>query len=378
MPNADPFYVIGRIYDAALDPDLWSDVIGDIAALTGRRQGCMETIDYRTKAHRLLGHAGYDIAPAIADPSTMEHDPWAPKVDPDFRGGYLIGHQILPEAERRQTVFANDIAPNLAMETFDMFALVARQLPDTPISDAFGGLLIYSSEREGHFSPSDIELMELVQPHLLRALHIQGEIEFARTTALMQDELLGAMRTACWLVDTEGKPQYANAKAERLERRGEMRRQAGRLAARDREVDRWLQKRLHGWSRGNGMIGGKDSFAYYRDAEERPQFLTVMPLAPERVNPLMPGHPVRPCLLVAVSDQQPDLESNIDTVAGAFELTPAETEVLALFARGANPQRIADHTNKRLATVRTQFNSVLSKTGMNSQAELLALVHNTV
>ncbi|MES1941675.1 LuxR family transcriptional regulator [Salinisphaera sp. T5B8] len=378
MQNSELGRVIGRIYDAALDPDLWSDFIGDIAALTGRRQGCLEMLDYRSQQANIVGYTGYDITPALADPSTIEHDPWAPKVDPDFRGGYLIGHQILPETERRQTVFANDIAPNLSMETFDMFAMVARQLPDTPISDAFGGLLIYSSEREGHFSPNDIKLMELIRPHLLRALHIQGEIGFARATTLMHDELLGAMRTACWLVDTEGKPQYANAKAERLERRGEMRRQAGRLAARDREVDRWLQKRLHGWSRGNGMIGGKDSFAYYRDAEERPQFLTVMPLAPDRFNRLMPGHPIRPCLLVAVSDQQPDLESNIDTVAGAFELTPAETEVLALFARGANPQRIAEHTQKRLATVRTQFNSVLNKTGTNSQAELLALVHNTV
>ena len=126
------------------------------------------------------------------------------------------------------------------------------------------------------------------------------------------------------------------------------------------------------------LVGDKDSFVYYRDADERPQFLTVMPVAPERVNPLMPGQPLRPCLLVAVSDQQPELESNVDTVARAFELTPAEAEVLALFARGANPQRIADHTNKRLATVRTQFNSVLSKTGAASQAELLSLVHNTV
>lgn len=378
MPNVELFDVIGRVYDAALEPSLWSEVVGEIAALTGRRQGCLETLDYRTHTVQLLGHAGYEIAPALADPSMMQHDPWAARIDPDFRGDYLLGHRILPETERRKTIWANDIAPDLAMETYDVFALIVRQLPNTPISDAFGGLLVYSDARDGHFSAADVEIMALVQSHLLRALHIQGEMEFARTTARMQDEWLGAMRTACWLVDTHGKPQYANAKAERLERRGEMRRRDGRLAARDRDVDRWLQKRLHGWSRGNGLVGDKDSFVYYRSADERPQFLTVMPLAPEQVNPLMPGHPLRPCLLVAVSDQQPDLESNLDTVTRAFDLTPAETGVLALFARGANPQRIAEHTNKSLATVRTQFNSVLSKTGAASQAELLALVHNTV
>ena len=118
-------------------------------------------------------------------------------------------------------------------------------------------------------------------------------------------------------------------------------------------------------------VGDKDSFVYYRDADERPQFLTVMPVAPERVNPLMPGQPLRPCLLVAVSDQQPELESNVDTVARAFELTPAEAEVLALFARGANPQRIADHTNKRLATVRKATMDLAHKLGaMPSRKEI--------
>lgn len=378
MPNADLFAVIGRIYDAALEPSLWPAVVGEVAALTGRRQGCLETLDYRTQSANILGHAGYDIGPALADPSLMEHDPWAPKIDPSYRGDFILGHQLLPEAERRKTVFANEFAPQMEMATYDLCGLIVRTLPDTSIAEAFGGLLIYSDENEGHFSAQDRQIMAAVQPHLLRALHIQGEIEFARTTASLQDELLNTMRTACWLVDTHGHPQYANAKAERLEARGEIRRRDGRLAMRDRAADRWLQKRLNAWRTQATLVGDKDSFVYYRDADERPQFLTVMPVAPERVNPLMPGQPLRPCLLVAVSDQQPELESNVDTVARAFELTPAEAEVLALFARGANPQRIADHTNKRLATVRTQFNSVLSKTGAASQAELLSLVHNTV
>ncbi|MES1933740.1 LuxR family transcriptional regulator [Salinisphaera shabanensis T35B1] len=378
MQNADLIYVIGRIYDAALDPDLWSEVIGQIAALTGRHQGCLETLDYRTREGRIFGHAGYDVHAAVANPAFLAHDHWAPRIDPSFCGDFVLGHELLPEADRRKTAFANELAPGVGMATYDVCALIARRLPDTPIAEAFGGLLIYSDEKEGHFSDKDMAVMAALQPHILRALHIQGEIEFARTTASLQDELLNTMRTACWLVDTRGQPQYANAKAERLEARGEIRRRDGRLAARDRSADRWLQKRLHAWRTQATLVGDKDSFVYYRDADERPQFLTVMPVAPERVNPLMPGQPIRPCLLVAVSDQQPDLDSNVDTVARAFELTPAEAEVLALFARGANPQRIADHTNKRLATVRTQFNSVLSKTGTASQAELLALVHNTV
>jgi DNA-binding CsgD family transcriptional regulator len=61
-------------------------------------------------------------------------------------------------------------------------------------------------------------------------------------------------------------------------------------------------------------------------------------------------------------------------VAEAFGLTPAEARVAVLLANGLNAEQIAAERNASLLTVRTQIRSILAKTGVRRQPELVRML----
>ena len=60
-----------------------------------------------------------------------------------------------------------------------------------------------------------------------------------------------------------------------------------------------------------------------------------------------------------------------DLIQSNFDLTDAEIQILRLFLEGFSLNDIAEKRGRSLATVRTQFNIILSKTETNSQSELV-------
>src|SRR5690606_4992358 len=61
-------------------------------------------------------------------------------------------------------------------------------------------------------------------------------------------------------------------------------------------------------------------------------------------------------------------------VAEAFGLTPAEARVAARLADGLNAEQIAVERSASLLTVRTQIRSILAKTGVRRQPELVRML----
>jgi DNA-binding CsgD family transcriptional regulator len=57
-----------------------------------------------------------------------------------------------------------------------------------------------------------------------------------------------------------------------------------------------------------------------------------------------------------------------------FDLTPAETEVTICLMEGQSLQEIADRRGVRVSTIRSQIKSVLSKTGVSRQIDLVRLI----
>lgn len=69
----------------------------------------------------------------------------------------------------------------------------------------------------------------------------------------------------------------------------------------------------------------------------------------------------------------PDTAPMAMALARGFGLTAAETGIVAELLRGESPARIAAHRTSSSATVRTQIKSILRKTGLHSQVELMSL-----
>ncbi|MCC0032118.1 MAG: hypothetical protein H6890_03125 [Brucellaceae bacterium] len=66
-------------------------------------------------------------------------------------------------------------------------------------------------------------------------------------------------------------------------------------------------------------------------------------------------------------------ENTAQTICDAFQLTPAETDIARTFVLGHSLGELAEEKNRSLQTVRTQAKSLLKKTGMRSQLDIVRL-----
>ena len=83
---------------------------------------------------------------------------------------------------------------------------------------------------------------------------------------------------------------------------------------------------------------------------------------------------VRPVSEPVVRESVPTLEASCLLVAERFRLTPRETEVCSLLARGRNAQAIQEKLVVSRNTVKTHVKNVYGKLGVHSQQELIDLV----
>lgn len=99
-----------------------------------------------------------------------------------------------------------------------------------------------------------------------------------------------------------------------------------------------------------------------RDAEGRRATLALLP------SPV--GLDVASGALLFIVDPVMRHEA-VDLMGRAYGLTTAETEILAAFCDGASLRRIAEDRGRSHATIRTQFQSLAEKIGVDGQAELM-------
>ncbi len=77
-----------------------------------------------------------------------------------------------------------------------------------------------------------------------------------------------------------------------------------------------------------------------------------------------------------ISDLRRDQEESRTRMAPFEQLTNSERDVLAMLLEGSAPKQIARHRGASLATVRKQVQAVLSKLGVGSEREALALARD--
>jgi pimeloyl-ACP methyl ester carboxylesterase/DNA-binding CsgD family transcriptional regulator len=85
-----------------------------------------------------------------------------------------------------------------------------------------------------------------------------------------------------------------------------------------------------------------------------------------------------PAFVVAVSSELGWSPEFSELLRGAFDLTPAEVEVVRGLAEGQHPPQIAEARGRSIATIRAQIKSVMAKTETRSQSELVRLTLSTM
>jgi len=350
--------VVDRIYEAAFVPELWGNVLGEIADVNGADSGALLIIDKRLPP-LFAGTANIiDTLTDFAGTPYWYENPPAHRLRKMQYSGFLERAGFFLENERNGD---NPYHHNMEKIGADWQVGSVVDMPD-------GEMALFTFERklgQPDFSAEELARLDGLRPHLARASLLATRLKLERAVASVA--AMNAIGIPASVINRKGVLLSANALFENF---GDVLRPAafGRLVTRDREIDRLLQLALPG-----PLQAGQPevrSIPMQREEGQSPIVVHVIPLQ-RSASDIFDGG----AAMVAVTGYSVTGNLPSDTVLrGLFDLSAAEAGVATDLSSGRTVKEIASLRGVALATVRTHLAQIFRKTGTSQQGQLIALL----
>jgi DNA-binding CsgD family transcriptional regulator len=357
--------LVGTVYEAAGDATFWESFLGKLAQTAVADSAALVMHHFGHEVHTVS--AGWMVDPE-ATRLYQEHygslDVWAIRGRSKPVGTVCASESLCLHEEFVKTGFYNDFMARYGI-VHGMFGLVENS------STRWASLSLFRSSRAKEFRPSDLEIIDLLIPHIRRAfkLHFQlSELE-ARTTSI--ERALDMLSAGIIFVGVYGQVVLMNSTAERLVRREDgLSVVQGKLRALRHGESERLQAMIAGairTSAGKGLSAGGTLFI--SRATRRPLSITVAPLRHLHV-----GLGQRPCAVLFLSNPDENVELPIDLLRRCYGLTAAEARLTMVLLEGRSLKEATDSCNVTRNTAKSQLKSIFLKTEVQRQSELVRLL----
>jgi DNA-binding CsgD family transcriptional regulator len=360
--------LVGAIYDAALDAQLWPDTLNRIGDAVG----------------------GPQVVFGISDPANGLVNMHAPRTDPEIMGSLadwapanrslpcvasyppgevFNGADVIPPDEFTGTAFYQEWWRPAGFSTEP---LVTNLFADGTASGHFAshGLL--------NRSPLDSQkrLFAVLAQHLVRAVALQRRLHLtiANESALAG---LDELQQGFLLVDGEARLLFVNRVARALlDARDGLRLEAGALSASDADGARTLRGLIASCAgEASAATGSGGDVALQRGAGRMPLDVVVIPIQPETTMATIPWtFPQRAVAIVLVSDPESEMKARVESMRDRFGFTRTEATFALEIIKGDGRQATADRLGISVATARSHLSSIFDKTGSRRQAQLVRLL----
>lgn len=370
---------IGRIYDAALMPELWQSAVKEIVAGVSADSGQLFTPFVRSE------EGGFHISEGIGDTLIRQytekyhaHDVWTQALEAKglcVSGNVVLGEELVPHAELTKSIYYREF-----LTPANAARLCASVIFGPDAADLHVTFLSTYRRESRPFGHAEKQWLQLLSPHVSRALGMSYRLQDASFRVATTQAALDRIHTAVVLIDSTGAVSFLNRTAlelmENTKAIGLHRRLDGRdelLCARP-ATNAALSDAIRGCLRTDDRVAENFSTAFRvpRGEGEIPLLLNLSPLPAG--NSFGTGG-VCPAAIVFVSDpvQPPKIDGRL--VRDLFQLTPTEIEVFRLACRGHNAAEIARERRVDVETARSQLKRVYVKTGTASHAALVRLAY---
>ena len=356
--------VVGMIYDAALDPALWTEALAKIAEFVGGQAGALGSKDIVNKFVNVDCHIGFDLQYVQMPSETHgEFDPFASV--PLFDVGQVVSPpELMPHDVDCEGPCCQELARPQGRG--DLAGAVLER-PGTSCKS----LSLVRSEANDLVDHEMHRRMSLVAPHTRRAILIGRTIDQKANEAATLASALDSLSAGVFLIEANGRIAHANAAGRGILGVDDFLRSiGGRLVARDTKINRTLQDIFAG--RGDLEIGSKGIALPLTAWEGECHVVHVLPLAAAARR--RAGAPATVAAAVFVCRATLETPSFPDVIRRAYQLTPTELRVLlAIVNIGGIPQ-VATALGVADTTIKTHVGRLFEKTGAGRQADLVKLV----
>ncbi len=358
--------LIGTIYDAALNPALWTDVLKDIAAFTEGESAGLATRNSLNKSPLALYMYGCD--PHYLQ---LQIDVYA-KFDPTSELFLFEPEQVvsiadfMPYEDYLETRFYREWA-----QPQGWVDCASAVLEKSATSHAF--ISVYRRAANGLVDDGMRRRMQIIVPHVRRAVTIGGVIDLRAAEAATFADVLDDLSHGVFLVDAEGQIVHANSSGRDLLDQGNVLCDPNNvLTAVDGTANRSLRDVFAKTPGGDGAVGAR-GIAVPLSTPTHEQWLAhILPLtsgARRRT-----GTAYAAVAAVFARKVALDKPTTLEMVAKLYKLTPSELRVLGAVINVGGARQVAEALGLSEATVKTHLQHLFEKTGMRRQADLVKLV----
>jgi DNA-binding CsgD family transcriptional regulator len=358
--------LVGDIYDAALDPTLWTDALPAIGEFVGGQGGGIVSKDSVSKASAPHYHFGVD--PDYVQIYAESHSKFDPLATlPFFDVEQIVSiPQLVPYGEFCQGRFFHEW-----MQPQDWVDTASCVLEKSALSCSF--LTILRKEGCGVVDDEMRQRMALVVPHVRRAVLIGRAIDLKTTEASAFADTLDAISAGMFLVDAGGRIVHANGSGQALlDERSVLRAGGGKLAAIEAGADKELNQTLALAGAGDAAVGAKGIAVPLKARNGEHYVAHALPLTSGERRRAGAGHAATAALFVHKAELA--FSSAPETIARLYRLTPTELRVLLAIVEVGGVPEVAEALGIGEATVKTHLHRLFAKTETTRQADLVKLV----
>jgi len=376
--------VILRIYDTALNPKTWPDVLQEVASFCNAR-GCFIFEMEGQGAERQLNAVR---ASAIFDPEIVRQylsmhaaDEFSDQEFFATRSQMTDAIELVPDTELDQqlrdssggSVFER---PHMKTQMSYGFKHRAGALlnKDDLYRDRFA---LQFGLDHGVVRPEDCAAAEILMPHLAKAISLARPANAAQRKYNSIASAVDQLNIGVAVLDHENRVVFRNEEFNRQVDAYKAFRigNDGRLAFSQDRFDRSVQELLGNLgNHGNyGARPRKEAVATTLDEDEAFALcveIAPLPSAEEFGETALDGH------IVYSLDTSQSYKVRTDPLKKLFDLTRSEAEVVGLLADGLTNQQISEARTKSVHTINTQVKSILSKTRTANRTQLIRLATN--
>jgi len=382
LNSSDLSHLIGLIYQGALESQPWQSALPALReALDVQVASLVIRPPSESDRGVILNSLRPDTTPSSKPPALADPNDWQLTI---YREEFFALDPFL-NLPPDQVITLEDMLPDSELMASDYYIHYLKPIDlfrilgvDTMEPGGMLARLRLSRRRsEPRFSDSDKQLIETITPHLQRAIQIYAKLN---RTASERDLYAGAVDQLCVatiILDEQARLLNTNAIAQVMLDEGDGIQLKG--------------QHLH--------IDGKDTNirlqAALREiikAQQKSEPCVVrafrVPRSPGRADLGLVIRPVpvsqwsegqsSPCAAIFISD--PDLQDSASqhVLGELLDLTPAESNLAILLARGLSLAEVSEAQNISPHTARAQLKSIFAKTGVSRQAELVRLILKSV
>jgi DNA-binding CsgD family transcriptional regulator len=350
--------LIDRIYDAAIYPDAWGEVVAEVGTTVGATSAT--SLWFGEGGTELLQAHVWNINPEALTSYQQHYLAFCPR----YRASQGLGVGTVYDD------LAERAAPTRTAREYydfmDRYELgLARIVLAEKRQDLTIGMNFYNRAQDGLSAEGQRILSELA-PHFRRACNLaQGLGDVADRAALA--EAWFASRTASLTLDASGNVVRINAAAEALLALADGLRVVQRRLVAATATDQARLREELGFALGLAPATGPRSSGSFvllsRPSGQPPFALSAVPV---------PRPATRERAIVTIAPTVPRITP--DVLRQAFGLTPSEASIAAALAEGKSPEQIARGRLVSVQTIRSQIKAIHARLDVRSQAELVSRI----